>query len=122
MSATNLGLDSPAHPLWLVAANILGDSLTILDIDRFGDVYVHCLATLIGDLIALRVDDLLLPDLLHLDAVGRGDVVAVLHWHHRRLLQFNNLAILYWLFYAILHCVVSRSVDINRLALFVVAP
>ena len=47
MSTTNLGLDSPAHPLWLVAANILGDSLTILDIDRFGDVYVHSLATLI---------------------------------------------------------------------------
>ena len=79
MSATNLGLDSPAHPLWLVAANILGDSLTILDNNRFGDVNVHCLATLFGDLVALRVDDLLLPDLLHLDAVGRGDVVAVLH-------------------------------------------
>ena len=122
MSATNLGLDSPAHPLWLVAANILGDSLTILDNNRFGDVYVHCLATLIGDLVALRVDDLLLPDLLHLDAVIGGDVVAVLHWHHRRLLQFNNLAILCWPFYAILLRVVSRSVDINRLAHFVGAP
>ena len=124
MSATNLGLDSLAHPLWLVTANLLGDSIAILDIDRFVDVLMHYLTTLIGDLSALLEDDLLLPDLLHLDALFRGYVVAVLHRHHLRPVLFNNLAILCWLFYAMLPCVASRGfrVDLNGFALFVVTP
>ena len=124
MTAAHLSFDNLTNPLWLVATNLLCDGLTILNFDRFGDVLVDSLAALLRVLRALLVDDLLLLDLLHLDAFGRRDVVAVLHRDHLCPVLFNNLAILCWLFYAMLPCVASRGfrVDLNGLALFVVTP
>ena len=123
MAATDLSLDSLTNPLRLVAANLLRHSLALLVGVRLGDVLVDSLAALVGVLKALLVDDLLLLDLLHLDAALSGDVVAVLPLHHLRLLLLNNRAILCRFFYAMFVRVrFIFRVDINRFARWVVAP
>ena len=124
MSTANLSLDSFALPFRLEATNLLCDGLTLLKVDWFGDVLVDSLAPLLRVLGALLVDDLLLPDLLHRDAVGRRDVVAVLHRHHLCLLLLNILTILGGFFHTMFPCVGSLGfrVDHFGLALFVFAP
>ena len=124
MPAAHLSFDNLTNPLWLVATNLFGDGITLLIVDRFGDVLVDSLAPLVRVLRALLVDNLLLPDLRHLLAVGGGDVVAVLHRHHLRLVLLYNLAILCWLFHAMFACVASLGflVNLNGFAYFVVAP
>ena len=123
MAATNLSLDGLTNPLWLEAANLFGHSLALLKVFRLRDVYVDSLAAIFGLLKALLIDDLLLLSLLNLDAVLRGDVVAVLPLHHLRLLLLNNRAILCRFFYAMFVRVrFIFRVDIDRFADFVVAP
>ena len=123
MAATDLSLDSLTNRLRLEATNPLGHRIALLIVFWLGDVLVDSLAALLGVLSALLVDDLLLSDLLHLDAALRGDVAAVLPLHHLRLLLLNHRAILCWGFYAMFFWVrLILRVDFNRFAHFVVAP
>ena len=80
------------------------------------------LAARIGDLIAVLVGDLLLAKLLHLGAVRRGNVVAVFHWHHLRLLLFNNLTNLLWLFDAMFLLYSPCLLDLILLTHFILTP
>ena len=86
MSSAHLGLDSFADPIWLVTANLFGYSLAILDGDHYFNIFVDNLASRIRNFAALRIDNLLLPDLLHRLAFRCGHVIAVFHWHHLRFL------------------------------------